>query len=93
MKRKFCLGLGLIPTLIGSLSITYGSKNTKETSAEISSIVYVAFDGEEKTAYVADNAEEVISKLEIQYNRARQAAITLELTDIIGGSNAINGGN
>lgn len=40
-----------------------------------------------------DNAEEVISKLEIQYNRARQAAITLELTDIIGGSNAINGGN
>ena len=40
-----------------------------------------------------DNAEEVISKLEIQYNRARQQAITLELTDIIGGSNAINGGN
>ena len=40
-----------------------------------------------------DNANEVISKLEIQYNRARQQAITLELTDIIGGSNAINGGN
>lgn len=39
-----------------------------------------------------DNAEEVISKLELAYNRARQAAITLELTDIIGGSNAINGG-
>ncbi len=39
-----------------------------------------------------DNAEEVISKLELVYNRARQAAITLELTDIIGGSNAINGG-
>ena len=40
-----------------------------------------------------DNATEVISKLEIAYNRARQQAITLELTDIIGGSNAINGGN
>lgn len=39
-----------------------------------------------------DNAEEVISKLELAYNRARQSAITLELTDIIGGSNAINGG-
>lgn len=39
-----------------------------------------------------DNAEDVISKLELVYNRARQAAITLELTDIIGGSNAINGG-
>ncbi len=39
-----------------------------------------------------DNAEELISKLELAYNRARQSAITLELTDIIGGSNAINGG-
>ena len=40
-----------------------------------------------------DNAKEVISKLEIIYNRARQSAITLELTDIIGGANAANGGN
>lgn len=35
-----------------------------------------------------DNASELISKLELIYNRARQAAITLELTDIIGGANA-----
>ena len=40
-----------------------------------------------------DNAKEVISQLEVKYNRARQAAITLELTDIIGGANAANGGN
>ncbi len=40
-----------------------------------------------------DNAKDVISKLEIKYNRARQTAITLELTDIIGGANAANGGN
>ena len=40
-----------------------------------------------------DNAKDVISQLEIKYNRARQAAITLELTDIIGGANAANGGN
>ena len=40
-----------------------------------------------------DNAKEVISQLELRYNRARQAAITLELTDIIGGANAANGGN
>lgn len=37
-----------------------------------------------------DNAEEIISSLELMYNRARQAAITLELTDIIGGANATN---
>jgi F-type H+-transporting ATPase subunit gamma len=40
-----------------------------------------------------DNAKDVITKLEIVYNRARQSAITLELTDIIGGANAANGGN
>ena len=40
-----------------------------------------------------DNAKEVIQKLELVYNRARQTAITLELTDIIGGANAANGGN
>ncbi|MBO4666782.1 MAG: ATP synthase F1 subunit gamma [Bacilli bacterium] len=37
-----------------------------------------------------DNAEEIISSLELMYNRARQSAITLELTDIIGGANATN---
>lgn len=40
-----------------------------------------------------DNAKEVIEQLELRYNRARQSAITLELTDIIGGANAANGGN
>lgn len=37
-----------------------------------------------------DNAGEVISKLQLLYNRARQSAITLELTDIISGASAIN---
>ena len=38
-----------------------------------------------------DNAEEVIEKLQLLYNRARQSAITNELIDIIGGANAIGG--
>ncbi len=37
-----------------------------------------------------DNATEVVANLELLYNRARQAAITLELTDIIGGASVIN---
>jgi F-type H+-transporting ATPase subunit gamma len=37
-----------------------------------------------------DNAQEVIETLQLHYNRARQAAITIELTDIIGGANAVN---
>lgn len=35
------------------------------------------------------NAEEMISKLSLQYNRARQSSITQELTEIIAGANAI----
>jgi len=38
-----------------------------------------------------DNAEDVISKLQLLYNRARQNVITNELIDIIGGANAIGG--
>lgn len=40
-----------------------------------------------------DNAKEVIDKLQILYNRARQDVITSELIDIIGGANAIGGNN
>lgn len=35
------------------------------------------------------NAEDMISMLSLQYNRARQGAITQELTEIIAGANAI----
>lgn len=37
-----------------------------------------------------NNAEEMLSKLEVQYNRARQGSITQELTEIIAGANAIS---
>jgi F-type H+-transporting ATPase subunit gamma len=40
-----------------------------------------------------DNANEVIEKLQLLYNRARQNVITNELIDIIGGANAIGGDN
>ena len=36
------------------------------------------------------NAEEMISDLSLKYNRARQGSITQELTEIIGGANAIS---
>ena len=35
------------------------------------------------------NASEIIDRLTLQYNRARQAAITTELMEIIGGANAL----
>jgi F-type H+-transporting ATPase subunit gamma len=36
-----------------------------------------------------DNAKNVISDLTIQYNRARQAAITQEITEIVAGASAL----
>ena len=38
-----------------------------------------------------DNADEIIQKLQLLYNRARQNEVTSELIDIIGGANAIGG--
>jgi F-type H+-transporting ATPase subunit gamma len=37
------------------------------------------------------NAGEMISKLTLTYNRARQASITKELLEIIGGAEALKG--
>lgn len=37
-----------------------------------------------------DNAKNLINDLTIQYNRARQAAITQEITEIVGGANALD---
>lgn len=38
-----------------------------------------------------DNAKDIIRQLNLFYNRARQASVTSELTDIIGGANAVGG--
>ena len=38
-----------------------------------------------------DNASEMIDKLTLSLNRARQAAITTEITEIVGGAAALDG--
>jgi F-type H+-transporting ATPase subunit gamma len=38
-----------------------------------------------------ENAEELLGDLRLHYNRARQAAITTELTEIVSGANALEG--
>lgn len=37
-----------------------------------------------------DNAKEIISKLDLMYNRARQSAITQEISEIVGGAEALS---
>ena len=36
-----------------------------------------------------DNADELISKLQIDYNKARQSAISQEITEVVSGANAL----
>jgi F-type H+-transporting ATPase subunit gamma len=38
-----------------------------------------------------DNAGEIIDSLQLQYNKARQAAITQEISEIVGGAAAVSG--
>ncbi len=38
-----------------------------------------------------DNATELLKELKLSYNKARQAAITNEILEIVGGANALNG--
>lgn len=37
-----------------------------------------------------DNAEDIIDELDLSYNRARQASITQEISEIVGGAEALN---
>lgn len=92
---------GLKPDL---LIMNYEPDETEVLDAIIpkylSSLIYGAFleavaseNGARMTAMdsATNNAEEMISKLSLQYNRARQGSITQELTEIIAGANAIEG--
>ncbi|MBC8477907.1 MAG: ATP synthase F1 subunit gamma [Candidatus Delongbacteria bacterium] len=53
---------------------------------------YAAEQGARMTAMEAatDNAAEMIAELTLHYNQARQAAITTEISDIVGGAEAIS---
>ena len=94
-------GNGLKPDL---LLMNYEPDETEVLDAIIpkyvSSLIYGAFleavaseNGARMTAMdsATNNAEEMIEKLSLQYNRARQGSITQELTEIIAGANAIEG--
>jgi F-type H+-transporting ATPase subunit gamma len=37
------------------------------------------------------SAEDMLAQLQINYNRVRQAGITQEMSEIVGGSTALNG--
>ncbi|KAL3951006.1 F0F1 ATP synthase subunit gamma [Lentilactobacillus hilgardii] len=68
-----------------SESLVYGAILDAKTSEHASSATAM------KSA--SDNADDLIASLELQYNRARQAAITTEITEITGGQEALKSDN
>lgn len=66
----------LIGTIYGTLVQSYASEHIARMNAMTSA---------------TRNAEEMLKKLRLDYDRARQAAITREITEIISGVNALNG--
>lgn len=62
-------------------SLVYGAILDAKTAEHASSSTAM------KTA--SDNASDLIANLELQYNRARQSAITTEITEITGGMAAL----
>lgn len=54
---------------------------------------YASENGARMTAMdkATDNAKEMLKALKLEYNRSRQAAITKEILEIVGGAEALNG--
>ncbi len=69
----------LIPMMI--INVAYSDWMESTTSEQGSRRVAM------KTA--SDNVDDLISSLQLEYNKARQAAITQEITEIVGGSSAV----
>lgn len=76
-----------LPRLLDALLIRYISTCVQLAALES----FASEQGARMTAMesASDNAQEMIASLTLQYNRARQAAITTELMEIIGGAEAL----
>ncbi|MCS7239731.1 MAG: ATP synthase F1 subunit gamma [Candidatus Bipolaricaulota bacterium] len=76
-----------LPTLIEELGQTWLLGKVHQILLEAKTAEHAARRQAMKAA--TDNADELLQKLTIQYNKARQQRITLELMDILGGAEAI----
>ncbi len=68
----------LIPLYVESLINSYVIESSVSEFASRSNAMESA----------TDNATDIINKLQIQFNKARQQSITQEITEVVGGANA-----
>lgn len=73
----------ILDTLIPMMVVNVAYSNWMEATTSEQGSRRVAM----KTA--SDNADDLVSTLQLEYNKARQASITQEITEIVGGSNAV----
>lgn len=90
------LSKGILPIYEPSAEDVFNGIVPKYISGIIFGAVVESFASEQAARRTAmesasDNAGEMISSLSLMYNRARQASITQEITEIIGGSAAQSG--
>ena len=77
-EKEVCESL-LIQYVMTSLYEIFLSANQSEHAARMNAM-----------SNATDNAEDIIKESKLIYNRARQAAITQELNEIVAGANAVN---
>jgi len=77
-EKEVCDSL-LIQYVMTSLYEIFLSANQAEHAARMNAM-----------SNATDNAEDIIKESKLLYNRARQAAITQELNEIVAGANAVN---
>ena len=91
---EFISALSQEPRIVKLLPVTIDNTSTKKEvkkgKAAVQAESFASEQAARRTAMesATDNANEMISKLELVYNRARQAAVTQEISEIVGGAAA-----
>jgi len=77
----------------GAIHLDHGDsfRSNLFTAAPQSKIGYVDFPPPQNASHLTDNAGDILDILRRTYNRARQAQITQELAEIVGGAEALRG--
>ena len=86
-KNRLLLVMALVFAITSSALQLYGPKLSGEALNAVASENGARMQAMDSAT---SNAEEMIQKLELDYNRARQGSITQELTEIIAGAQAIS---
>ena len=82
--------MDFVAELCDEINFVYMVDLERPTLSTASGLGGKVTDGKLAFGVATDNASEMIKDLTLVYNKARQAAITNEILEIVGGANALN---